>query len=293
MGIIYDTMRRNSNEEEYIGPHEDYNLITFCDFIYLLELHTDDDSKMICDYLINKDKFLKLNIYTHDMTNISLGEGFAGFISHKYDTYYEYDGFKFNKELEYPTENFLEDILSENSTRDYEDYYFWNIDDLLNLDCIADIGLNKSSFELCQLAMNGNARIVLELIKQNKELMISLDELCANAENNEISNLLTELEAKEVKIDKQEKRIQDLLLKIKDKKYQLIADNNQPLHPRTANNASKIIAALTSELLRMDLTQPFASDTNGKIREAIEKQGNTVSKDVIANWLKLSLENSI
>ncbi|MGE6795534.1 hypothetical protein [Psychrobacter okhotskensis] len=294
MGIIYDTMRQNFNkeEEEYTSAHEDYNLISFCDFISLLELHTDDDSKMVCEYLINEDKFLKLDIYTHDMTNASVDQGFEGFIGHKYDAYHEYDGFKFNEELEYPTEDFLEAFMLENGTRDYDDYYFWNIDDLLDLDCIADIGLNKDAFQLCISAMNGNARIVLELTKQNKELMASLNELHSNAENNEVSNLLNESEAKEIKIDEQEKMISDLLRKVEDKRKQTAADNNQPLHPRIANNASKIIAALTSELLKMDLTQPFASNTNGKIRKAIERQGNTMSKDVIAHWLKLAHENS-
>lgn len=71
------------------------------------------------------------------------------------------------------------------------------------------------------------------------------------------------------------------------------SESGKPMHPRTANNASKIIAALTSELLNMDLTQPFANDSNGKIMAAIEKQGNTVSNDVIADWLKLAHENSI
>ncbi len=295
MGIIYDTMRQsfNKEEEEYTSLHEDHNLISFCDFINLLELYTDDDTKMVCEYLINEDNFLKLDIYTHDMTDVSASKGCTGFIGHKYDAYHEYDGFKFNEELEHPTENFLEDFLLENGTKGYEDFYFWKIDDLLELNCMANIGLNKDAFELCLSAMNGNARIVLELTKHNKELMTSLDELYANAENNEINRLLAELEANKMKIDEQEKTINKLLRDVESTKRQLAADNDQPLHPRTANNASKIIAALTSELLNMDLTQPFANDSNGKIMVAIEKQGNTVSKDVIANWLKLAHENSI
>lgn len=294
MGIIYNAMRQslNKEEKEYTSLHEDYNLISFCDFINLLELHADDGTKKVCEYLINEDKFLKLNFYTHDMTDVSASKGCTRFISHKYDTYYEYSGFKFNKELEYPTENFLEDFMLENGTRDYDDYYFWNIDDLLDLDCIADIGLNKEAFELCILAMNGNARIVLELTKQNKELMASLNELHSNAENNEVSNLLNELEAKEIKIDKQEKEIHSLLIKIEDKKQKIAADKNQPLHPRTRNNASKIIAALTSELLKMDITKPYASDSNGVIKAAIERQGNTVGKSVIGYWLEQAHENS-
>ena len=294
VGIIYDAMRSKFNqEEEYTSPHEDYNLISFRDFIDLLELHTDDDSKMVCEYLINDDKFLKLDIYTYDIADASTSREQLIFICHKYDGYHKYTGFKFNKELEYPTENFLEDFLLENGTRDYEDYYYWKVDDLLELDCMADIGLNEDSFALCQSAMNANARIVLELIKQNKELTASLNELYANAENNEVSSLLNEIKAKTVKIEEQERKIDVLLLEVDDKNQRLTAENDQPLHPRTANNASKIIAALTSELLSIDLTQPYATNSNGRIQRAIEKQGNSVSKDVIAYWLKLAHENSI
>lgn len=77
------------------------------------------------------------------------------------------------------------------------------------------------------------------------------------------------------------------------KQLQDASNSNDTLHPRTANNASKIIAALASELLGMNLTKPFAADTNGKIKAAIEKQGNAVSKEVIADWLKLAHENSL
>lgn len=71
-----------------------------------------------------------------------------------------------------------------------------------------------------------------------------------------------------------------------------INDNDKKLSSRTANNASKIISALASELLGMDLTKPFADDSNGKIMQAIEKQGNKLSKDTIAEWLKLAHDNS-
>lgn len=96
----------------------------------------------------------------------------------------------------------------------------------------------------------------------------------------EISDLKRQLEQADINIEKLKQRTDT-------------SESGEPMHPRTANNASKIIAALTSELLNMDLTQPFANDSNGKIMAAIEKQGNTVSKDVIAVWLKLAHENSI
>lgn len=57
------------------------------------------------------------------------------------------------------------------------------------------------------------------------------------------------------------------------------------LHTRTANNASKIILAM-AELLQWDLSEPYGKDTNGKIREVLDKQGNELSKDTVALWLK-------
>ncbi len=76
-------------------------------------------------------------------------------------------------------------------------------------------------------------------------------------------------------------------------KDQPAQENAQPLHLRSANNASKIIAALASELLKMDITKPYANDSNGAIKSAIERQGNTLSKDIIGYWLELAHKNSI
>lgn len=101
--------------------------------------------------------------------------------------------------------------------------------------------------------------------------------------------LIKELAADKAKIIDLESKLEQF----KSEQTNMLADNDQLLHARTANNASKIIAALTSELLNMELTQPFANNSNGKIMTAIEKQGNTVSKDVIGYWLKLAHENSI
>lgn len=60
---------------------------------------------------------------------------------------------------------------------------------------------------------------------------------------------------------------------------------NKELPKRTANNASKIILAM-AELLKWDLSKPFADETNGKIREVLGKQNNQLSKDTVADWLK-------
>ncbi|MGO2386575.1 MAG: hypothetical protein ACTH6Z_05520 [Psychrobacter sp.] len=101
--------------------------------------------------------------------------------------------------------------------------------------------------------------------------------------------LIAELQAKVADLDSQ---LVEAKKNLNDSE-QVISNKDEFMHPRTANNASKIIAALTNELLKMDITQPFAKNSNGQIMVAIEKQGNTVSKDVIAHWLKLAHENSI
>lgn len=87
-------------------------------------------------------------------------------------------------------------------------------------------------------------------------------------------------------ISQQHTQIEDLNERLNSKKPAT------ELHVRTANNAGKIISALASELLQLDITQPYSKESNGAIREAIERQGNDLSEDVIANWLKIAHEQS-
>lgn len=65
------------------------------------------------------------------------------------------------------------------------------------------------------------------------------------------------------------------------------ANNDMELPTRTANNAGKIISALAVELLKMDITQPYGK-SNKDIAHAIERQGDTLSEDTIAHWLKIA-----
>lgn len=73
----------------------------------------------------------------------------------------------------------------------------------------------------------------------------------------------------------------------------LAENNSEELHIRSANNAAKIISALASELLELDITKPYSEESNGAIRKAIERQGNSVSAGVIAYWLKTAHEQSL
>lgn len=62
------------------------------------------------------------------------------------------------------------------------------------------------------------------------------------------------------------------------------------LHPRTANNASKIISALC-ELSGLDITQPYGN-SNKEIMGVLDRLGTPLSKDVVGDWLKLAHENT-
>lgn len=94
-------------------------------------------------------------------------------------------------------------------------------------------------------------------------------------------------------ISQQNTHIEDLNTQIEDLKKKLNSKKStDKLHPRAANNAGKIISALASELLKLDITQPFSRESNGVIKAAIERQGNSLSDDAIADWLKIAHEQS-
>lgn len=202
-----------------------------------------------------------------------------------------YDDYATDDPVSYPTEDFLEHLLEDTLDDNFIDMY-WKVEDILELACIVSIELNAEIFEEYIAAFNSDARETVSYIRQIKNLKEKLtveQEKSAQSQNFDANAYDTAIK----KLAEQNNQIKDLLSKIENLEKKSIPNNDKTMHPRTANVASKIIAALTSELLKMDLTQPFTADTNGRIKEAIERQGNTVSKDVIANWLKLAHENSI
>ena len=310
MGIIYEAMRKieEQSNRDFFDDDENENYVLFYEFIIILTLYGNDSEKMVAEYLIRDDEFLKLDYYIydsffskaanpkipynedgsfslHEIPNLDELVSKYGFHKQKYNaSNNEYD-------TEYPTEYFLEQVLDDHVEDIFNDKH-WKIEDLLSLDCIVNIGLDANAFEECYEALNGEPSTVLRYIKERKEFRKRLiEEQVRSRKSQNIDPNLYDMAVKE--LTNKDSKIKDLLNKIESLEQQAISNNDQPMHPRTANNASKIIAALTSELLNMDLTQPFASNSNGKIMAAIEKQGNTVSKDVIADWLKLAHENSI
>lgn len=135
-------------------------------------------------------------------------------------------------------------------------------------------------------------------VESNKVGVLKIDlEEHLNKKRTETMENEIKMETSESKIEKIESENEKLksenasLIEQLEEAKPLI-NNSIALSTVSANNASKIIAALASELLQMDLTQPFADKTNGKIKAAIERQGNKLSKDTIGKWLKIAHENS-
>lgn len=73
-----------------------------------------------------------------------------------------------------------------------------------------------------------------------------------------------------------------------DKTIQSTNDQGQ-MHPRTANNVSKIIGALC-EMNKIDITKPYGA-ANQLIMAELQRLGCSLSKDVVGEWLKLAHEN--
>ena len=313
MGIIYEAMRKieEQSNREFFDDDENENYVLFYEFIIILTLYGDDSEKMVAEYLIRDDEFLKLDYYIydsyfskaanpeiydsyfskttdleiplHEIPNLDELVSKYGFHRQKYD--------ESSNEEQYPTEFFLEQVLDDHVEDIFNDKH-WKIEDVLSLDCIVNIGLDANAFKECYEALNSDPSMILKYIRERKEFKERLiAEQVRNSRMQKVDPNVYDYTLK--RLVKKDDEIKDLLSKIENLERKAVSSNDEPMHPRTANNASKIIAALASELLKMDLTQPFSNDSNGKIMAAIEKQGNTVSKDVIAYWLKLAHENSI
>ncbi|MGP4717152.1 hypothetical protein ACTXGL_10995 [Psychrobacter sp. T6-6] len=307
MGIIYEVMRKmEESEKEVFDDNEHKSYVLFYEFIIIIALYGDDSEKMVANYLISDDEFLKLDYYIYDsffskVANPKIPYNKDGSFSlHEIPNLdeliseYGFHKQKYNdcgNEDQYPTEFFLEQVLDDHVENIFNDKY-WKIEDILSLDCIFKIGLDVNAFEECYEALNSSPSTTLRYIRERKEFkerLVAEQKKASRSQNIDPDIYDSAIE----KLKKKENEVKDLLEKIRNLEGKSLSSENEPMHPRTANNASKIIGALTSELLSIDLTQPYATDSNGRIQRAIEKQGNSVSKDVIAYWLKLAHENSI
>lgn len=176
MGFFDDFTKQD--DDEYLDPAECEGLISFSDFIELLELFTEETSTKVAEYLIRCEDFLKLDFYIYEIADLTKDTASIGFVflPSKYDSY------KDDENISYPTENFLEDTLLGNGVKDYWVYY-WKIEDLLSLKCIAKLKLDDENFINYRDAMVGGAhtaifyqnaaRILLDKVNELQEIIDS------------------------------------------------------------------------------------------------------------------------
>ena len=159
MGIIYEAMRKieEQSNREFFDDDENENYVLFYEFIIILTLYGDDSEKMVAEYLIRDDEFLKLDYYIydsyfskaanpeiydsyfskttdleiplHEIPNLDELVSKYGFHRQKYD--------ESSNEEQYPTEFFLEQVLDDHVEDIFNDKH-WKIEDVLSLDCIVN-----------------------------------------------------------------------------------------------------------------------------------------------------------
>lgn len=164
--------------DEYLDPAECEGLISFSDFMELLELFTKETSKKVAEYLIGCADFLRLDFYIYEIAGLTQSTSATEFVFSPC----KYDSYKDDENTSYPTENFLEDTLLENGVKDYWVYY-WKIEDLLSLKCIAKLELDDENFINYRDAMVGGAytaiyyqdaaKILIDKVKQMQEIIDS------------------------------------------------------------------------------------------------------------------------
>ena len=275
MGKIYDAIRELEAEyEEENGVYLNFDYVEIPTFIEMLELYSNDSQAIIYSYLMNSNDFLEIDFYEE-----SYNDGIFQIVKFEKKNV-EYDDVISN------TRQIVESIAAGNRISDFNDYY-WKKSEILDLESIKRIGLNDDNFENYRKATQYNPTLHLKLVDENEDLKKRLNSLRENMTDTAFLDLKEELEKVKQLNKIQEQHIADL-----QSSRLSVSPNDTNLPSRTANNASKIISALASELLGMDLTRPYSDETNGKIREAIEKQGNKLGNDKIADWLKLAHDQS-
>ena len=176
VGIIYEMMRRmEESEKEVFDDNEHESYVLFYEFLIIIALYGDDSEKMVANYLIGDDEFLKLDYYIydsyfskttnleiplHEIPNLDELVSKYGFHKQKYD--------ESSNEEQYPTEFFLEQVLDDHVEDIFNDKH-WKIEDVLSLDCIVNIGLDANAFKECYEALNSDPSTMLSYIQERKE----------------------------------------------------------------------------------------------------------------------------
>lgn len=283
MGKIYDVIKKQLAEDEI--PYINQEYIGFHYFILCLKEFTDEPYSVIGSYLLNDDDFLKLDYYY----NKSGYDEDSIYFAYYYDGVSKDEQRKDDKQFWEEDQTATETFLNEVENTDYEsepesdpyDNYHWLVSDLIQLESLQKIGINQDFFD--RYLDYGFDENFNEMLVQNEDLLKRIDMLRSQSPDVEIQILLNENRELLRVINEKELVISTLQKKI-DSKRQIEFD--EELHPRTAKNASKIIAAL-AEMAKIDITKHYGVESNGEIIKTLELLGETPpSKDTVAEWLK-------
>lgn len=274
MGKIYDLLRELEIKENQEYGDDIFNVyIGFDDFIGFLENYCKDTREIISNYLLSIDGFLKLNVYYNKK---SYNHNFQDFTQYSYNgdnlTYPDDEPID---DFSYVTESYLLNELDVDSS-----VLFWKIDEILSIKEIINLGIDREVFNNYAFYVDNDTH--QKILQENKFLLKRIELLRQGSLDMEIKQMMLEIQALEKELEfiksentQLEKQLQNLG----------VSRNDEELHPRTANNASKIILAM-AELLKWNLSKPYAKETNGKIIEILEKHSNKLSKDIVAYWIK-------
>lgn len=266
MGIIYEALRKLNNEIDDDDYNDEYDkiFIDFPNFLGLLELYSSDDKHIIANYLHSSKDFLALDYYESD------------------DEYKivrtEYDDEKSGAYC--PIEAFLDDVNG-GRLSDYNGYY-WDIEELLSLECIKFINLDREAFDACYDAMFIEASTALQYKIENAKLKNQIDAL-NKIQPSEIANddnLTGQLYQQIAELEKQLSKAHtdnDLLRKK--------VDSNKELEP----NSQAAIARLLNVLFYKadyDITA-HQGTTNAKIQKQSKETGTPVGEKFISKWIKI------
>lgn len=188
VGKIYDLYKKYEQEDI---DHTNRDYISFLGFILALENFTKEKIGEIANYLLNnKDDFLKLDYFYN-------GKYF--YENSIYTPYYYNGKAKYDYEVDdadkwqfdsTAAESFLEQLLDDGRVYDDFSYYFWLIDDLLQLDFLKELGIDQDFFD--DYFFEYDDDYVRELIQQNKSLLKRIKILREGSADTEIQYLLNE-----------------------------------------------------------------------------------------------------
>lgn len=261
MGLLYDLKQKeyDDGEREFIEQSKPY--IEFLDLLQSISDFTKDTPHTVAKFLYEDKEIFTLTSYDLE------------FEPQENTGYYEYDEKldDYTKIIVSYSEWFFRTFLDFDNIKEFQDvldlfgYCFFKKTDILTLDCLKKIGFVDISLleEIDEIE-----RLTRENIEQKKIIEKLSNALSLKTNATETTTLQNQLDQAQAYIAELENQ-----------------SGNKELPTRTANNASKIILAM-AECLGWDLSKPFADETNGKIREILEKQGNALSKDTVGKWLK-------